>query len=84
MMLGKVIGAVGAAGLPVEIELFGLDAVDEPMVAHVERLGAFQTDLGTEDTKSGGVVGLERSAGGRLWVTHLVEGSDDGNGFLSV
>ena len=84
MMLGVVVGAVVGTGLPVEVELFGADAVDEPMVAHVERFGAFHTDLGAEDTESGGVVCLEGSAGGRLGVPHFGEGGDYGNRLLGV
>ena len=37
MVFGGIVSRVGGTGLPVEVELFGFDAVDEPMMAHVER-----------------------------------------------
>ena len=54
------------------------------MVAHIESLGFFHANLGVKNTVIGGVVGFERSAGGRLFVTHFFESSNHGKGFLGV
>ena len=53
MMLGVIVGRVVSARTPVQIELFGGDAVTKPMMAHVKRFGAFHANLCSEDTESG-------------------------------
>jgi hypothetical protein len=37
MVFGGIVSLVGGTGFPVEVELLGFDAVNEPMMAHVER-----------------------------------------------
>ena len=45
VVFGKIIGAVGFAGTPVEIELLLGNAIFEPMIAHVKGLGFFHANL---------------------------------------
>ena len=54
------------------------------MVAHVKGFRTFHADLRTENTCGSSVVGFERRACGRLWVTHLCEGSNNGDGLLGI
>jgi hypothetical protein len=54
------------------------------MVTHVKGFRTFHADLRTENTRGSSVVGFERRACGRLWVAHLCEGSNDGDGLLSI
>ena len=71
MMLGEIIRAVQFSGGPVEVELFLINAIFEPMVSHVESFGPFHAHCGVENTMCCRVVGLKRSAGGRLFVAHF-------------
>ena len=59
-------------------------AILEPVVAHVESFGSFQAHGSMKDAVGSGVVGLERRAERWLWVTHLFEGSANGNCLLGV
>jgi hypothetical protein len=84
VVLGKIIGSVSFAWGPKEIELTLCNAIFEPMITHVKGLGFFHANLSFEDTGGSGVVSFERSTSGRLFVTHLFEGSDHGDSFLSI
>jgi hypothetical protein len=59
-------------------------SIFEPMILHVKGFGYFHADLGLEDTRGSGVIGFERSDGGKLFVAHLFEGSDHGGRCLSI
>ena len=83
VVFSEVVCFVEATGCPVEVKLFLGNAVFEPMIPHVEGFGTFHADLGFENVMCGGVVGLERRAGGGLGMPHFLECSDDGDGFLS-
>ena len=84
MVFGGIVSLVGGTGFPVEVELLGFDAVNEPMMAHVERFWAFEANVSVEDAEGGRVIGFERSAGRWLRMTHLCQRSDDRNSFLGV
>ena len=84
MMLGEIISAVQFSGGPVEVELFLINAIFEPMVSHVESFGFFHAHGGVENTMCCRIVSLKRSASRRLFVPHFFEGGDHGDGFLGV
>ncbi len=54
------------------------------MVAHVECFGSFHAHGCMKDAVGGGIIGFEWCAERWLWVTHLLEGSANGNGLLGV
>eukprot|EP00980_Cylindrotheca_fusiformis_P000015 scaffold5_cov98-Cylindrotheca_fusiformis.AAC.2 len=64
MVLGEVIGKVGAAGFPKHVELSLGDAVADPVVAHVDVASLVLFDGVVGDTRGGGVVSLD----GRGWL----------------
>ena len=84
MMFGKIIGTVGFPRGPVEVKLLLSNAIFEPVVTHVKRLGAFHADCGMEDAVRGGVVGFDRRAGWGLLVAHFFKGGANGNSLLRI
>jgi hypothetical protein len=45
VVFGEVVRRVVSAWSPVDVELLLGDTVLEPVVSHIERFGAFETDL---------------------------------------
>jgi hypothetical protein len=45
VVFGEVVRGVVSARSPVDIELLLRDTILEPVVSHIERLGAFETHL---------------------------------------
>ena len=84
VVLGEIIGSVSFAGGPIEIELTLCNAIFEPVIAHIKGFGFFHSHLSLQDAGGSGVVSFKRSTSGRLFVTHLFEGSDHGDSFLSI
>ena len=84
MVLGKIIGTIGCAGRPVQIELPAGNAVSEPMIAHVKSLRLFHANLRVENTVSGSIVGFKWSTSSRLFVTHFFQSSKHRHGFLGI
>ena len=81
-VLGEVISHVLSLLLPVQAEFILFDSAAHPVESHVKGLGAFPAHVAGEDAVGGRDVGLDR--GGRLRVTHIGEGSADGEGLLAV
>ena len=48
-ILGKVIGSVQVALIPVYIELFLLNTILDPVILHIKGFRAFHMDLSSED-----------------------------------
>ena len=84
MMLGKIVSTVGGTRRPVEVKLFLLFTVTEPVIAHVKRFGAFHADGGAKNADGGGTVSFERSTSGWLGMAHFKQGCEERNGRLSV
>ena len=68
MVLAKVVAQVSTPWFPTHIELALLDAVLEPVEAHVHGFGMALLDGVIGYTVSTGIVGLEGSASGWLGV----------------
>ena len=83
-MLGEVVGQVEFAGGPEEIELFLVDSVFHPPVAHVEGFGYFLAHFGVEDAVGSFVIGFERGAGCWLFVAEFFEHGKDGAGVFAA
>ena len=62
-MLAQVVSLVGGARAPVDSELALLDAVLEPVEAHVDGLGTTLFDCAVHDALCAFVVGLDGSGG---------------------
>jgi len=58
MVLGKIVGMVGCARAPIDVELTLFLAVTEPIETHVNGLGAFLFDRVVDDSAGGVIVGL--------------------------
>ena len=82
MGLGEVVSKVIGARCPVDAVLLLLDPITDPVVAHVNGLGAFNADGLVGDTLGGGVVGNDGSGG--LWVTEVGEGCAGGHTELAI
>jgi hypothetical protein len=83
-MLGEIVCRIIAARGPVEIELFLLDAIEQPMPSHIKSFRFFQADFGMQNTVGCGVVGFEGNATGWLRVPHFGQRCDDGYSLLSI
>jgi hypothetical protein len=76
MMLGKIVGMIGAAWFPMDLELFLAYAVAYPVKAHVHGLGAALLDGIVADTGSSAVIGHDGGFG--LGVAHFGKARADG------
>ena len=65
-MFGEVVSKVSCRRSPIDVELALLDAILEPVEAHVDCLGAFLLDGVGEDASACCIVGLKWCC--RLWV----------------
>eukprot|EP00980_Cylindrotheca_fusiformis_P017524 scaffold5497_cov135-Cylindrotheca_fusiformis.AAC.3 len=66
VVLCEVIGKVGAAGFPEDVELSLGDAVADPVVSHVDVASLVLFDGVVGDTRGGGVVSLDGRGGLRM------------------
>ena len=82
VVLGEVVGVVGSAGVPEEVEVALVDAVPHPIIPHVDGAGAALTSGSSEDTGGGGIIG--DYWGGGLGMLHLGEEGSDVCSVLSV
>lgn len=79
-MFGVVVREIGRSTLPVDVELALADAVADPVIAHVDRLGAFLLHRVVDDALGDSVVSLDGS--GWLWMAKFFKRSADDGGFL--
>ena len=84
MVLCKIVGKVEFAGGPDEVELFLVDSIFHPPVAHVEGFGVFLVHFGVEHTLGVAVVGFEGGSGSWLLVAKFVKVREDGAGMFAV
>ena len=82
VMLAQVVSLVGGARAPVDTELALLDAVLEPVEAHVNGFRTALFDCAVHDALSAFVVGLDGS--GRLGVAKFNEGLADWAACLGI
>ena len=70
LVFGEEISDVGAAGSPIDVKLFLVNAVADPIKSHINGFGALLLNSAIHDAGSGGVVG--GNGGRRLGVAHLL------------
>ena len=63
-MFGKIVGFVGAALAPKNVELFLMHMITDPIKAHIDGLGSFLFDGVIGNTSGCAIISLNR--GGRL------------------
>jgi len=82
MVLRKVVGSIGDAGLPEDVELALVGPVAEPIESHVDRFGAslFYSVIG--NAAGSVVVSLDRR--GWLGMAQFVQGNANGADVLSI
>ena len=78
----EVVGQVFRAWCPINVKLFLVDTILQPVEAHVNRLRLTLLDLLVGETDCCGVIELD--GGGGLGMAHFVEGSSDLCGILGV
>lgn len=81
-MLRKIVGMIGGAGLPVNLELVLGNTVADPVKSHVKCLGPFLLDCGVGDAGCCGIVGLDR----RRWLrmSQCLQSIAEGAGFFPI
>jgi hypothetical protein len=84
VVFGEIVRGIVAARGPVEVELFLLDSVKEPMPSHIEGFRFFQSDFGMKNTVGCGVVCFEWNATGWLRMPHFRQGGNDRHSFLCI
>lgn len=82
VMFGVVIGHVGTTRGPNDAVLVLVDAILDPVVAHVDGTGSLLLDSIVGDTDGCGVVGVDEC--GCLGVAHVEEGLSNDNAFFGV
>ena len=70
-MFSNIVSQVFLSWFPVDVELFLVDAVTDPVEAHVNGFRPLEFDVVICDACSGRVIDLDGS--GWLWVAHFVE-----------
>ena len=78
----EVVGQVFRAWCPINVKLFLIDTILQPVEAHVNRLRLTLLDLLVGEADCCGVIELD--GGGGLGMAHFVEGSSDLCGILGV
>ena len=81
-MFGEIIGPVGMAGLPENMELTLAFAIAEPVKAHVHSLGAFLFDCIIDDPAGSVIVSLQGCGGLRM--AQFFQSSADGADGLGI
>jgi hypothetical protein len=84
MVFGEIISAVQVTRSPVQVELASCNTIFQPVVSHIESLGAFHADLCLENIMCRRVVSFKGITSRRLWMAHFFKGSDDGNSLLAI
>jgi hypothetical protein len=82
MMLCEIAGGVSRSAPPIDMVLFLLNAVANPIEAHIHGFGSLLFDGFVGDTTGGAVAGNHRSR--RLWVAQFVESDAEGGAFFAV
>jgi hypothetical protein len=82
MVLGIVIGTVGTAALPVDVELALADAVPYPIIPHIHCFGAALLDAVISNATGSAVVRDHQDR--RLGVAKLFQGDSFGDSFFSI
>ena len=83
MVLGPVISMIGGASFPVDAELALVNAVTDPVEAHVHSLGVFGLDRTVGNAFCCGIVSLD-GCGLCLRITHIVQDVAYHGSLLSV
>ena len=78
----EVVSIVFSSGFPVDMELFLVHAVTDPVEAHVNGFRPLEFDVVICDACSGRVIDLDGS--GWLWVAHFMEDGTYDNSFFHV
>ena len=81
-VFGELIGKVFSSLLPVEVELFLLDATPHPVEAHVKLFGSFPAHVSGEDDVGGFSLSFYWS--GRFRMAYFSQGRAYGNRLLSI
>ena len=71
MVFGEMIRKVGKSTVPVNVEVWLLRLIPEPMVSHIPGLGPFLCDIAMDKTRGSGIVCFKLSR--RLSMTKLFE-----------
>jgi len=82
VVLRKVVGSIGDAGSPEDVELALVGPVAEPIESHVDRFGASLFDSVIGNTAGGAVVSLDWCGG--LGMSQFIQGDVYGANVLSV
>lgn len=82
MMLGVIVGFVGTADLPSNLETVLADLVTDPEKTHVHCFGSFLFDAVVRDANRGFVVGDKW--GCILWMSEFFKGVSFGYGVLAI
>lgn len=82
MVLGEIVGSVGFAGPPVNVELFLADTVAHPIISHVDCLGALLFDGVVGNSGGSAIVGDH--GGGWLGVAEFFKADTGWTGFFGV
>ena len=82
MMFGEVVGLVGRAGSPVDMELLLVNSILDPVESHVHCFGLLLSNLFVGESDSGSVIDLYWCRG--LCVSHFFERVAKGDRQLCV
>ena len=82
VVLREVIAHVDLARAPINVELTLLDAVADPVEAHIHGFGSTLLDVVVADSGGARIVNLDR--GGWLGPAQFLEGRADGAGVLGI
>ena len=82
MMLGKIIGTIGFAFIPENLELALADAITDPIKAHIDGFGSLLLDGVSCNATGSIVVGRHRS--GWLGMAHFFKCNSERTGFLPL
>ena len=81
-MFGKIVGFVGTALAPKDVELFLMHMITAPIKTHVNGFGSLLFDSVIGDTSGCAIISLNRS--GRLWMPQFLECGSNGTCLLTV
>ena len=81
-MFGKIVGFVGTALAPKDVELFLMHMITAPIKTHVNGFGSLLFNSVIGDTSGCAIISLNRS--GRLWMPQFLECGSNGTCLLTV
>ncbi len=82
VVLGRIICKIFLSALPVDVELFLLMPVANPIKSHIHCFGSALAHCVSEDTNGTFVVELDRRRA--LWMAHLLKGGTDWDSVFGV